>query len=291
VSLGTSKPMLLDEPELPGRTVSVAPGDVGTGVTIGLIDTPFQKSAGLPGPHTVDAEPALKLPAEPVPARAGHGLFVASKILEQAPGAHLIVKGLLDPMTGRGDTWTVAKEMLQLATRVQIMNLSFGSYTVDGEPPLVLTRAIEHIGPDVVVVAAAGNHGIVTGWQNGLTKRSAAWPAAWPDVVAVGARSEHDGLAEFTPRVPWITCTAPGEKVTGAYLTADVVIHNEHGEPRKKHFDGTALWSGTSFATATVSGAIAARMTGGTSARAALTALLADPDPKAVVRKHNRVPG
>jgi membrane-anchored mycosin MYCP len=289
--LGTSKPMQLDEPATPKvDSPGLVPGgpaapEAGHGVVVGLIDTPFDPDSGLATEHTVHAEPPLALP-EPdplllftaAPPRAGHGTFVASLVLAQAPRAELIVDGVLDPATGHASTWKIAQSILALAERVQVLNLSFGCYTADGQPPLVLGRAIERMRPGVLVVAAAGNHGRRTGWDNGLTKTSATWPAALPTVVAVGARSESDDLADFTPVGPWITCTAPGENVHGAYLHGPVAVHDAEGKLFPQPFDGSAVWSGTSFAAATVSGAIAARMSAGSglTARQALAELLAD---------------
>jgi subtilisin family serine protease len=297
---GTSKPMQLDEPNKLDQALPPIAGDAGGGITVGLIDTPFDQDSELTTRHVIHADPPLALP-EPdplllltaTPPRAGHGTFVTSKILEQAPRAEVIVRGVLDPVTGHASTWDIALAMLSLAEQVQVLNLSFGSYTPDGEPPLVLSRAIERMKPGVLVVAAAGNHGLRVGWDNGLTSRSATWPAALPTVVAVGALTEPaplsgpEQLADFTPRAPWITCNALGDHVRGAYLHGPVAVHTDTGELIQKDFNGSATWSGTSFAAGTVSGAIAARMAGGMSAREALDELLRD---NGVVKKYVHAP-
>src|SRR5205823_5768473 len=44
-------------------------------------------------------------------------------------------------------------------TGMDILNLSFACYTEDGQPPLALSTAIARLDPNIVVVAAAGNHG------------------------------------------------------------------------------------------------------------------------------------
>jgi membrane-anchored mycosin MYCP len=95
-------------------------------------------------------------------------------------------------------------------------------------------------------------------------------------VVAVGARAQDESLASFSPRLPWITCTAPGVTVLGDYLDApDIALM----DGTKAQFDGYATWSGTSFATAITSGAIAARtVRGRVTARQALAELLAERD-------------
>ena len=41
----------------------------------------------------------------------------------------------------------------------EILNVSLGCYTEDGEPPLVLARAVSVLSPAILLIAAAGNHG------------------------------------------------------------------------------------------------------------------------------------
>ena len=157
-------------------------------------------------------------------------------------------------------------------------------------PSMVMARAVERLSPKTLIVAAAGNHGLTVGWVNGLTEHSPTWPAALPNVVAVGADDPLTGtLAGFSPRLPWVTCTAPGEGVVAAYLTADVTTEEEPGV-LPTHFEGYARWSGTSFATAAVSGAVAARMRPRVDAWEALDELLNHPGPNPVVKKFQHTP-
>jgi subtilisin family serine protease len=93
-----------------------------------------------------------------------------------------------------------------------------------------------------VVVAAAGNHG--TARRGRMAAPS--YPAALDNVIAVGARN-GTRAADFSPTAPWVDAMAPGVDVVS---TCD---------PNR---DASALfgtWSGTSFAAAVVSGAIAAK--------------------------------
>jgi subtilisin family serine protease len=117
----------------------------------------------------------------------------------------------------------------------------------------VLSRAVDRLNHSMVIVAAAGNHGN----SADPLHRQPTWPAALPDVVAVGAR-DGDELASFSPKLPWVTCTAPGVRVEGAYLEG--LVQTPHSEATEQDFSGYARWSGTSFATATTSGAIAAHI-------------------------------
>jgi subtilisin family serine protease len=238
------------------------PGDAGGGVHIGLVDTP-------PAP----TEPGT--PDKPLPYRAGHGGFVASLIRRQAPAAQIHAEGVLDPGTGRADSWDTARAIARLAAtqRLDILNLSLGGYAYNG-PPLVISRAVERLGPGVLVIAAAGNHGSFAQLTAGRTRHSGCWPAAMPPAVAVGAVDAHGNTALFSPELPWVTCTAPGVDVVGSYLTGEVRVGDDI-----RHFDGLARWSGTSFSAATVCGAVAARtVPGSVTPRQALAALLAADD-------------
>jgi len=74
--------------------------------------------------------------------------------------------------------------------------------------------------------------------------------------------------------LPWVDVAACGMEVSSTYLKGDVNLESVHGKPDQP-FDGFATWSGTSFAAAEVSGAIAARtVPGEVGARTALAQLL-----------------
>ncbi|MEU6408363.1 S8/S53 family peptidase [Microbispora sp. NPDC046933] len=255
----------LPEPASPADVPqSAVHEDAGRGVRVGVVDTPLAST----GPVT--AEHAL-------PYRSGHSAFVRSLIQREAPAAEISVEGVLDPGTGRADSWDTARAMLRLAAAFQpdILNLSLGCFTLSGGPPLVIARAIERLAPRVLVVAAAGNHGALPHLSSGRSRRSACWPAAVPPVVAVGAYGTGDGfpvMSEWSPDLPWVACLAPGEGVVGSYLTGEVDVD---GGPQT--FQGHARWSGTSFSAALVSGAVAARtVPGSVTPRQALDMLLAE---------------
>jgi len=235
----------------------------------------------------------------------GHAAFVAGRILSRAPGADLDVRAVLGE-NGRGSSWEVAKQMASfLGSGVDIIVLPFGAVTSDAEEPLLLTRAVDVLAGQTVLVAAAGNHGDqpplgdLDGDADALGilatlpryPNSPIWPAALPNVTAVGATDPRghqsaDGLpplATFTPRVPWLDLRAPGVGVPSTFIDGEVErvtveLAGGHLEERRERlgpFKGAAKWNGTSFAAGDATGAIVA-LAGkrGLTARQALQVLL-----------------
>lgn len=191
---------------------------------------------------------------------AGHGVFISGLIVKRAPNCALETYGVLDENDGRASVWEVAKAIAALATSCDVINLSLSCFTKDDDPPFALRRAIERVGPDVVIVAAAGNHGRVPPGDI-LSPTSQSWPAAFDRVVAVTAH-ENGEVPDWSFRGPWVRLVAPGVNVTSSYLRGEVKIQyaaNDTGEPVRT-FSGYARWSGSSFAAANVSGAIAGVM-------------------------------
>lgn len=259
-----TKPMAGGSPQVPTDDEiphDAPPPGAGQGVRVGIVDTPlFRPDRFVLGPVSV---------------QAGHSTFVTSLIKRQAPAATVHLRGVLDPVTGKADSWATARAMMALAVeeQIDILNLSLGTYVASG-PPLAISRAIERLTPQVLVVAAAGNHGGFLTLAHGRTSRSAVWPAAISPVVAVGAHDADGKRPLWSPNLSWITCTAPGVDVVGSYVEGPVT-QGEGVTP--EDFHGFAKWSGTSFATATVTGAVAARTEPGrTTARQALDALLGE---------------
>jgi membrane-anchored mycosin MYCP len=264
VAVSGHKPMAGADPQpADGSAIPDAAGfapDAGRGVRIGMVDTPLAPTQ----PGTTE---------HPLPFRAGHAEFVASLIRQQAPAAQIHVEGILNPATGRSDSWDTARAMLRLAAtrQIDILNLSIGCYTFFDGPPLVLSRAIERLSPQVFVVAAAGNHGALTQLTGGRIRHSPCWPATIPATLAVGSVDKHGDTPVWSPLLPWVGCSALGVDVVGSYLTGAVETSTDI-----QHFAGYAQWSGTSFSTATVTGAIAAHtVPGSVSPRQALAELLA----------------
>ena len=130
----------------------------GRGVRIGVLDTRLYPQPWLAGGWAARYSDTLTDFSQTLTAE-GHATFVTGLILRQAPGATVEVRGVLDE-DGTAYSWDVAKAMVEFGrSGLDILNLSFSCYTEDGEPPLVLSAAVDRLPQDVVVVAAAGNHG------------------------------------------------------------------------------------------------------------------------------------
>jgi len=236
--------------------------DAGRGVRVGIVDTPVYRHPAFAG-HDIETTTWLRRGGTPLHRRSGHGTFVSSIILSYAPAARLHVAGALAAETGGGSEWEVAQHIVRLGAEVDILNLSLASHTGDGEISLVLRRAIDRLPRHVLVIAAAGNHGDLQppAATPAFGPKSPTWPAALPGVVAVGALDQTGVPAPFSPKAPWVDCEARGFEVAAAY----------------PNDTGWATWSGTSFAAAVVTGAVAARTVPAVvSAREVLEQLLAD---------------
>jgi membrane-anchored mycosin MYCP len=246
----------------------------GRGVRVGLLDTGLFPQPWLGGAWAARYSDRL-LPTDALPYAAGHATFVAGLILSQAGGATVEARKVIDN-SGTAESWTVAEEIVRMGrSGIDVLNLSFACYTEDGEPPLVLAAAVDRIYPDVVVVAAAGNHGAVPDEGDVQHSVKPAWPAALSDVIAVGAVDAKGQRADFSPDAPWVDVQAPGDQVRSTYLDT---ASNRRGEATLFP-GGWAQWSGTSFAAALVSGAIAAAtQPGRVTAREAAQDLLASLD-------------
>jgi serine protease len=144
--------------------------------------------------------------------RNGHGTDVAGTIAEAtnngvgltglAYGVRIMPVRVLNS-EGNGDAYTIARGIrFAVNHHAQVINLSLefpGGVTASDIPELIsaLRYANRH---HVVVVAAAGNE----------AQAAAAYPARAPNVIAVGAITEHGCLASYTNYGAGLTLVAPG---------------------------------------------------------------------------------
>jgi hypothetical protein len=179
-------------------------------------------------------------------AQTGHGTFVTGVILQQCPNAFVMVErtlgddGVCDELRLLRDLARLFRRLAASGTTLDVLNLSFGGYTIDDQPSPLISDAIARFGRGTIVVAAAGNHG----------SNRPFWPAAFKTCVAVGAL-DRDGerRSEFSNHGWWVDASAVGTDVVGPFIIG--------GDDAGYEFNGFARWSGTSFAAARVSGTIA----------------------------------
>lgn len=263
-------PGIPPDPMLPTQYLSAGAAD-GRGVKVVVLDVGFSEApaaywlAGVTG----DPENAFDSSGR-IRTYAGHGTFIAGVMRSIARNVEIVVKSYL---TDVGAMWEfdlaqALDEVLDLAP--DIISLSAGTRTRYNLPALgldvfVQTRLNRVNG--LALVAAAGNE----------STRDYFWPAAFPEVVAVGALAANGrDRASFSNFGGWVDVFAPGENLVNAFLTGTYECTEAPHIGDLREFTGMAQWSGTSFSTPLVAGLIAGRMSvTGETAKQASDALLA----------------
>src|SRR5439155_11297163 len=196
----------------------------------------------------------------------GHGTHIAG-IIGAATDNALAVAGtawqarimpikVLDRNGGGDDAVVVAGMNFAVSHGARVINLSFGGC----DDSAVLRDTVANaLAMGVVVVAAGGNYG---GTHDDPANTPCAtsdprYPAAYPGVVGVASVNRNLQRSSFSVAGPWIAVAAPGGEATVDQATQGIVST----WPQK--FDPqcdpacTRAESGTSAATAFVSGAVA----------------------------------
>ena len=180
---------------------------------------------------------------------AGHGTFIAGIIESLVPGCDLEVLDVINPY-GDGDEATISTVLDLLAEKQpDLVNLSFGGYALT--KPGMLTDAVNrlhHAG--TAIVASAGND----------ASPFPMYPAALPNVVAVGALDHAKQPAPFTNYGPWVRASALGVEVVSTFFAGFNGAHPSQAGDEIDEFDGWAVWSGTSFAAPRVVAELAAHI-------------------------------
>jgi subtilisin family serine protease len=223
----------------------------------GLLDGADSEHSWLNGVKRAPAQgwdPNFQAGATYIGPYAGHGTFVAGVVRCMAPQADVIVSNIFQ-VGGSALESDFVKDLRQgLKLGVDVFNLSVSAPSRNDLPLLAfegwLALLAQYKG--VVCVVAAGNSGV----------RSPNWPAAFSQVVSVGALTANGrDRADFSNHGGWVDVYAPGRDLINAYATGSYQYQDEpyKGGPDGKFF-GMARWSGTSFSTPIVTGLIAARM-------------------------------
>jgi serine protease AprX len=267
--------------EVVGAHASYAAGYTGKGVGVALIDTGVTQVAGLNTGNVVNGPDLSFDSQDPATAHVdgfGHGTHLASIIAGRdaagtpqsyndptrftgiAPDAKLVnVKvgasnGDVDVSQVIAAIDWVVQHRADEALNIRVINLSYGTDSVQSSMVDPLAFAVENAWKNgIVVVAAGGNEGDTT--------TNLANPASDPHVLAVGAMDSAGTVGTTDDTVPtWSTdgtdqrhvdLTAPGVSVLGLRVpggTADAE------NPQARVGDRFARASGTSMAAAVVSG-------------------------------------
>jgi subtilisin family serine protease len=184
-------------------------------------------------------------------------------VVQTAPNARVAIHHVLDS-EGFATETAVRDALVELVEteHPDVLSLSFGAFTDNDVPLLALGAAISALSPEIVVVAAAGNQAASRPF----------WPAAQKRVIGVGALDSPayggtgGGTSDQTPPADysnfgwWVDAWAIGDRVSTFFLDWDDPVLALSGGValEARHFRGWARWSGTSFATPAVAGAIAA---------------------------------
>ena len=251
-----------------------AAGIDGSGVGIAVIDTGVTEVADLAGRVVGAVDFSGENDNKD---RYGHGTFIAGiaagdgaasngKVMGVAPGAH-IVPVKIAGKNGASDVSHVLAAMQYVVSfkdtyDIGVLNLSLGTDSTQPQSMSPLNYAVERVwDAGIVVVVSAGNHG--TEGAGRIPK-----PADDPLVITVGATDSNgtkptgdDIVAGYSSRGPSIAdgIVKPDVVAPGSHL---VSLRAPGSEMDKNHPDGKvgssyAQGSGTSFAAAVTSGAVA----------------------------------
>ncbi len=289
-------PFGVNAPEAWANTAA-AGGLGGRGVVVAVLDTgvayanrgPFRRSPDFSAHEFVQGYDFVA--KNPFPNdRNGHGTFVAATIAEAtnngrgltglAFAARIMPVRVLNAQ-GEGEASTIAEGVrfaVRHGARVINLSLEFSPDVTASDIPELIEALRYARRRGVLVVAAAGNEG----------HTAIAYPARAPDVIAVGATTEHGCLASYSNDGSGLTLVAPGGGAD-ADLPGDPNCHPELAPGRdiyQETFTGASVrrfglpsgYEGTSMAAphvaATAALIIASRVLGRHPTPAQITARL-----------------
>jgi membrane-anchored mycosin MYCP len=224
----------------------------GSGVTVGVVDTgvdpasPKLRGAVDMGQtyRVLDTAAGYTHAADGRVDCDGHGTEVAGIIAGRTAAGDDRVSGVapgvrIYPVAIQGDiaqapAALIAAAIRDAAAHSSIVNLSFAQAT---DSPEIRAAVEDAVAGNVIVVAAAAN-------ETGVSPNGGAsvwYPAAYPGVLAVASVSADGSPDQSGARGEWISIAAPSESLTTV----------------SRGGQGYVTVTGTSFATAIVSGAAA----------------------------------
>ncbi len=243
-----------------------------------------QETPAPPGIDPLDQDGDARLDA-----LVGHANHVAGVLAQACPHASIRVVSHNGAFVDSDDSDTpipteasVARSLWE-SRDADVINVGFAFPTLpsiplvgaasDPWPPppswsfeIVIRALLESFGETErpMIVAPAGNQDCPT------PQYPAAFGGpdfAFPNVVGVASIGPGGARSPFSNYGPWVSCSAEGEDVVSSFIDnwvgpteeAEITLAGIAGtHPVKDFRSGWALWSGTSFATPKVAGAIAA---------------------------------
>jgi serine protease len=156
-------------------------------------------------------------PGGPTTDPDGHGTFVAGIIAANTNNGEGVAgvtwNGRVMPVrVFQGDTAAdshiVRGIIYAYSHGARIINMSLGGSEYSGPIRAAVREAVRR---GVLVVASAGNTGA----------EEPHYPAAFPEVLAVGATDHSGALTDFSTWGEWVDLTAPGFDITSTYLRGE----------------------------------------------------------------------
>src|SRR6267143_15976 len=134
----------------------------------------------------------------------GHGTMVAGLIPAVAPLAMIMPLRVFDD-NGRADAFTITKATYYAVSHgAQVINMSFGMNTRSRSVQDAITAAVI---ANVTITGSAGN----------ANSELPQYPAAYPQVISIGATDLDDKKAKFSNFGTFLDVTAPGVNIISAY--------------------------------------------------------------------------
>ncbi|MBI2983000.1 MAG: S8 family serine peptidase, partial [Chloroflexi bacterium] len=164
----------------------------------------------------------------------------ASGIAGVAFGAKVMGMKVLD-CTGVGSLSDVANGLIWAVDHgARVVNLSLGSPFDSTALRSAVTYAVNK---NVLVVSAAGNCG--TSGDRCTSLHQTEYPAAYPEVISVGATDTDDTVAFFSTRNATVDVSAPGRRIVSTAPTYATYLSRRSTNPATTTY---AVFSGTSQA-------------------------------------------
>lgn len=189
----------------------VWPTTVGAGIKVAVVDTGIDLDHPDLAPNIAGGKSFVRSSSSPDD-DSGHGSNVAGVIAAAqngvgvaggAPRAQLYAVKVLDRRGVGYISDIIAGIDWAVEQRVDVINLSLGASI--NYPPLhdAIRRAHD---AGIVIVAAAGNTG-----------KSILYPAAYPEVIAVGMTDDENEVERKSSRGPELDLVAPGDRIESDY--------------------------------------------------------------------------